>query len=348
MITIRDVAKECGYSPTTVCAVLNNAPLARHIPDTTKSHVRRAAERLGYHPDPFARALRSQRSQTIGVMVPDVTDPYCSQILRGIATKLKKSGFLWFLTDIQNSRVLFRRYLDSLLERRVEGLITLANSLYFETDLLEAFEKRRIPCVILGRQLEGSLMNWVATDNEVGAHMALRHLRELGHRRIAFIRGPKMIVDSARQWKGICSFMQKARLALDPQLVLTLTSPFSSYEGGYALTKELLLRKRAFTALLAFDDMAAFGAIRALVSAGIRVPEDCSVVGFDDIPAAAFYNPALTTVREGMERLGSMGAEILVEAVRAVRSNGKPLGPVHRQVRPQLVIRQSTTKARER
>ncbi|MGH9430259.1 MAG: LacI family DNA-binding transcriptional regulator [Terriglobia bacterium] len=345
MITIRDVAKTSGYSVTTVSMVLNDAPLARHIPDKTKTHVKQIAEDLGYRPNPFARALRSQRSHSVGVMVPDIADPYCAQILRGIEGRLVRSGHLAILTDIQNNRTRFKRQLGVLLERRVEGLIILANSLYFETELLQGLEKWKVPSVILGRQLERSPLNWVATDNEAGTHMALQHLYKLGHRKIAFIRGPKMIVDSAYQWKGISSFAADAGLELNPRLVVPLKTPFSTYEGGYALTKELLGRGAPFTALVAFDDMTAFGAIRALTSSRLKVPEDCSVVGFDDLPVAAFYNPSLTSVREGMEALGSLGGQILAEAIAAARMKNK-FSPVHRKVKPEFVVRESTAAPR--
>ena len=128
---------------------------------------------------------------------------------------------------------------------------------------------------------------------------------------------------------------------MDPRLAVTLSDPFSSYEGGFERTKELLALKLPFTALVAFDDMTAFGAIRALISAGLRVPQDCSVIGFDDIPAAAFYNPALTCVREHMGNLASMGAEILTEAIRAHRRNAT-VSPIHHKLTPDLIIREST------
>ena len=133
-------------------------------------------------------------------------------------------------------------------------------------------------------------------------------------------------------------------MELDPRLVVTLGDPFSSYEGGYERTKELLAQNIPFTALVAFDDMTAFGAIRALISAGLRVPTDCSVIGFDDIPAAAFYNPALTSVREHMESLASMGADIVMEAIRAHRKN-TILSPVHSKIKPELIVRESTAAA---
>lgn len=340
-VTIRDVARECALSATTVSMVLNQAPLASYIPESTKKRIFEVAEGLGYQPNPFAQALRSHRSHTIGVMVPDIADPYCAQILRGIENSFSRSSYLPFLVDIQNNRLRFKKYLNVLLARRVEGLIILANSLSFETELLSVLESRKIPSVILGREPETAALSWVATDHNAGTQQALEHLYRLGHRKIAFIRGPRLIVDSEHQWSGICSFATSAGLELDPRLVVTLTDPFSSYEGGFERTKELLALKLSFTALVAFDDMTAFGAIRALISSGLRVPLDCSVIGFDDIPAAAFYNPALTSVREHMETLASMGAEILMEAIRAPRKN-TTASPVHRKVKPELIVREST------
>lgn len=315
--------------------------MATYIPESTKQRIIHVAEGLGYRPKPFAQALRKRHSHSVGVMVPDIADPYCAQILRGIENSFAHSNYLPFLVDIQNDRLRFKKYLNVLLARRVEGLIILANSLSFESELLTTLEHQRIPSVILGREPGTDALSWVTTDNEVGTRQALEHLYGLGHRKIAFIRGPKMIIDSHHQWSGICSFAAAAGLELDSKLVVTLSDPFSSYESGYEKTKELLAQQRRFTAVVAFDDMTAFGCIRALISAGLRVPADCSVIGFDDIPAAAFYNPALTSVREHMEKLASMGAEILVEAIRAYRKSAI-VSPVHHKVEPELVVREST------
>ena len=137
--------------------------------------------------------------------------------MRGIENSFSQSNYLPFLVDIQNSGSRFKKYLNVLLARRVEGLIILANSLSFETELLSALESRKIPSVILGREPETDALSWVATDNEAGTQQALEHLYRLGHRKIAFIRGPSMIVDSQHQWEGICSFAAAAGWELDPQ-----------------------------------------------------------------------------------------------------------------------------------
>jgi LacI family transcriptional regulator len=341
MVTIREVAKQCQLSATTVSMVLNQRPMANQIPEATRQRILRVAEGLGYQPNPFAQALRSRHSQSVGVMVPDIADPYCAQILRGIENCFSQSDYLPFLVDIQNDSEQFKKYLNVLIARRVEGLIILANSLSFETELLDAPATRKIPVVILGREPETDSLSWVATDNAAGTRQAMEHLYGLGHRKIAVIRGPEMIVDSHHQWAGICSFCSAAGLKLDPRLIASLTAPFSSYEDGYERTQQLLALKIPFTAVVAFDDMTAFGCIRALINAGRRVPQDCSVIGFDDIPAAAFYNPALTSVREHMEKLASAGAEILMEAIRASRK-GLAVDPIHRKIKPDLIIREST------
>ncbi len=191
MVTIRDVAKESGFSSTTVSIVLNNAPLARYIPDTTKKRIERAAKKLGYRPNLFARSLRSQRSHTVGVMVFDMTDPYCTLVLRGIENSLYQSSYLPILTDVHNERSRFERYLEMLLDRRVEALIVLANWLFVDIDVLADLEKSSIPTVMIGRELETDSVSSVLVDNELGAHAAIEHLYSLGHRKIAFIRGPK-------------------------------------------------------------------------------------------------------------------------------------------------------------
>jgi LacI family transcriptional regulator len=341
MVTIKDVAKESGFSPSTISVVLNNAALARYIPAKTKGLIRLAAQRLDYHPNQFARSLRSQRSRTVGVMVSDITDPYCAQILRGIESSLFRHGYLPLLTDIQNNRFRFARYVQMLLERRVEGLVTIANSLLLKTDLLYPFKQRNVPTVIIGRESGQDAVSSVVIDNEAGTRTGLEHLYRLGHRKIAFIKGPKTVVDSSLRWEGIANFAQEAGLRLGLQLVVELKRPSSSYEEAHRAADQLLKRRRPFTALMAFDDVTAFGAIRALERAGIKVPEDCSVLGFDDVAASAFYNPPLTTIRQPMESLGSTGVEILLEAISASLKK-KAFAPTHRKVKPQLVVREST------
>lgn len=343
-VTIRDVAERSGFSSATVSIVLNNAPLARYIPDTTKTRIQRAASQLGYRPNLFARSLRSRRSHTVGVMVFDMTDPYCTLVLRGMENALYQSSFLPILTDVHNERARFERYLEMLLDRRVEGLVVLANWLFLDINVLADIEKSKIPTAIVGCELKNDNISSVIVDNAQGARAALDHLHSLGHRKIAFIRGPRQLSDTEPRWRGVRTLAREHNLELDPRLIVDLPEsrdPFSSFEDGFKLTQELLHRRRPFTALMAFDDMTAFGAIRALAKAGVKVPEQCSVIGFDDVAPAALYSPALTTVRQPMEQMGAAAATIVVEAINASLEK-RTARAIHRKMVPDLIVREST------
>jgi len=344
MVTIREVAGKCGVSVTTVSMVLNDGPSAQRISEPTRKRIWKAANRLGYRPNLFARTLRSQRSRSLGVMVFDITDPYCAQILRAIETHLQASGYFSVLADLQNDHTQFQRCVNMLLERRVEGIIAIANWISVEAKLLAQISTRNIPAVIIGRELTGNAISSVAVDNEAGTRQALQHLYELGHNKIAFIRGPRTLMDSAQRWSGLESFAREVGLRLDPQLVVEIKGRNSTYTEGYQLMEQLLERNRDFTALLAFDDLTACAAIRALTKSGRIVPRDCSVVGCDDIPSSAFYNPPLTTIQQQLEMQGSLGAEIIEELIRA-SAEKRVSPPRHRKVVPRLIVRESTCPA---
>jgi LacI family transcriptional regulator len=346
MVTIRDVAKESGFSSTTVSIVLNNAPLARYIPTSTKKRIEGAAKKLGYRPNVFARSLRNRRSHAVGVMVFDMTDPFCTLVLRGIENCLYQASYLPILTDVRNERGRFERYLEMLLDRRVEGLIVVANWLFVNVDVLADLEKSRIPTAMIGRELKNDSISSIIVDNELGTYAAIEHLHTLGHRKIAFIRGPKTLGDSAPRWRGVRSFAKANGLEIDSRLVVDLPEsrdPSSSFEAGYELTAQLIQQRPSFTALMAFDDLTAYGAVRALAKAGLHVPEDCSVVGFDDVAASNLYTPSITTVRQPMEIMGNMGASVVLDGINGVIEKRK-VAAVHRKVAPELAVRESTRK----
>lgn len=344
VVTIREVAKESGFSSTTVSIVLNNAPLARYIPDVTKKRIERAAKKLGYRPNLFARTLRNRRTHTVGVMVFDMTDPYCIPILRGIESALYEASFLPILTDVHNERSRFERYLEMLLDRRVEALIVIANWLFVDIEVLGDIEKSNVPSAMIGHELHAGSVSSIIVDNELGGQSAVQHLYSLGHRKIAFIRGPKRITDTAPRWKGVRGFAKAHDLEIDPELVVDLpesSDPLSSFDAGYELTQELLRRKHPFTALMAFDDIAAFGAIRALSKAGLKVPDQCSVIGFDDIAQSRLLTPALSTLRQPMPEMGNLAVSIVNEGINSVQEKRKIVA-THRKLPPDLVVRDST------
>jgi len=344
MITIREVAGESGFSVTTVSMVLNNGAGVDRISQRTRNRIWEVARQLGYRPNLHARSLRSNRSQTLGVMVFDLTDPYCTQILRGIQNHIRPSGLFPIVTDLQDDRSQFQTCLDMLLGRRVEGIISIANPLYLDSKLLSEFSDRNIPAVVIGRELSNVPVSSVIVDNAAGARLAIQHLYDLGHSKMAFIKGPDILVDSIQRWQGLESFAAEVDLELDPELIVQIKGRNSTFREAYELTEELLRRRSRFTALITFDDLSACAAIRALSKAGKRVPEDCSVVGFDDIPSAAFYNPPLTTIQQQLEMQGSLGAEIVEQLIRAAAEE-RMLTPKHRKVFPKLVVRDSTCPA---
>jgi LacI family transcriptional regulator len=346
-VTLADVARASGFSASTVSIVLNEAPLSRYVAAGTKEHIRAKAAELGYHPDALARSLSRRRTQTIGVLIFDISDPFCMSLLRGIERGLYPTQYLPIIMDADNRPEQFDRYLDMLLGRRVEGLILVANWLFADIDPLAKIEKSRIPIVVVGRDMTPREIRSVVVDNEGGGYEAARHLYELGHRKIAMLRGPAAMEDSSRRWKGIQRFAKETGLKLDPRLCFDLSSlmdPTSSFECGERLTTELIESKREFTSILAFDDLAALGAMRALWRAGRRVPEDCSVIGFDDVPHAALSTPGITTIHQPMLEMGSLAATLVLDAIEGGAEKAGEDELLH-LLPPSVVVRDSTAKA---
>jgi DNA-binding LacI/PurR family transcriptional regulator len=342
--TIRDVARESGYSASTVSIVLNSAPLSRYIPAGTKERIQATARRLGYRPNPLARSLRSQRSNIVGVMVFNILDPFCTPILRGLENSLYQANYLSLVADSHNEPHRFERYLEMLLDRRVEGLVIIANWLVTDIKLLADLTEKHVPTVIAGREVEMENASTVSVDNEGGAVLALEHLHKLGHREIAFLRGPKTLSSSGQRWKGIRSFAQSAWLKLDNKRIAELPEsldPNSSFEAATQLTTDLLRRDKSFTALVAYDDLTALGALRALRNKGVRVPEDCSLIGFDDVAQAGLSVPSLTTVRQPMETMGAMSAGMILDAIKAANQK-REVPVVRKRIPAELVVRETT------
>src|SRR5271163_1333820 len=351
-VTIVDVARLSGFSASTVSIVLNEAPLSRYVAAGTKERIRAVAGDLGYRPNASARSLRSRRSHTIGIMVSDISDPFCTLILQGIEKALYPTTYLPIIMIAYNQREQFERHIEMMLERHVEGLVLVANWLFGEFDLLAEIRKNQIPTVGVGRDLTASRVRSLQVDNEAGGYAAARHLYELGHREIAVLRGPSELSDSDRRWNGVQRFAAEAGLRLATRRVAQLSpavDPTSGFEEGFRLTSAMIGRKVKFTAVLAFDDLTGLGSIRALSRAGRRVPEDCSVIGFDDVPLAAVSTPGLTTIRQPMEQMGSMAAEWVLDALggtkeNPARSESPSLSGTLHLLPPLLVVRESTAR----
>lgn len=346
-VTLLDIARASGFSVSTVSIVLSEAPLSQNVAATTREHIRTIAQQLGYHPDAYARSLRRRSTQTIGVLAFDLSDPFCTPIMRGIQGSLRVAGYLPLIVDAQAQRRLFDSSLHMILERRTDALIVIASWVFEETNLLGDVKKNNVPIVIIGRDLVDRGIDSVLVDNETGGAIAARHLKELGHSRIAVIRGPQEMVDSAPRWLGIQRVATGEGLEIDPQLVFELpglADPASGFEGGVSIAKKMLRSGRPFTAVLAFDDLTALGVVRGFAEAGLRVPEDCSVMGFDDVLPAEVATPSMTTIRQPLKEMGCEAAERVLQAIK--RGVGKiERARLHKSC-PELVVRMSTAPPR--
>ena len=331
VITLKAVAQHLGLTPGTVSAVLNDSPSARSIPQETKNRIRAAAKELNYRPNFFARTLRNKRTYTIGVIAEEIGDSYSSPIISGIEEYLRKRDYFFLTVVHRHDPALLSRYSQILSERGVEGIITV------DTTVQEA---PMLPTVAIAghKRLKG--VTNIVLDHERAAVLALNHLKDLGHERVAFMRGNPLSSDSKERWEAIVRVAAEVGINVDAELTIQIDADDPTPMLGYPFTKQLLARHKPFTAIFAYNDMSAIGAIRALQEQGIRVPQDVSVLGFDDIPGAAFYSPSLTTVRQPLNRMGEVAAETLLN-----RLEGRREYPSDIAIEPELVVRESTAHA---
>ncbi len=330
-VTLKTIAEHLGLTPGTVSAALNNSPASRSIPAHTKNRIIEAARALDYRPNFFARTLRLKRTYTIGVIAEEIGDAYGSMVISGIEEYLRKNNYFFLTVIHRHDPKLLQTYAQMLLTRGVEGFITTDTSLT---------EKLALPTVaVAGHKRVEGLTN-IVLDHTRAARLALEHLRDLGHQEIAFIKGQTMSSDSTVRWNAICEVAQQLGVRIRPELTIQLEG-FDSTPGiGYSFTKQLLARKHPFTALFAYNDIAAIGSIWAFREAGLRVPEDISIVGFDDIPGAAYANPGLTTVRQPLQKMGQIAAQTVVDQIEG---RGEYVPEI--AIEPEFVIRQSTGPA---
>jgi len=344
-VTLLDVARACGFSVSTVSIVLSEAPLSQNVAASTRQRIRAMAQQLGYHPDAFARSLRRRRSQTIAVLAYDLSDPFCIPIVRGIQTGLQPASFLPLLMDAQTQRKLFDSYLRMILERRAEGVIVIASWIFEEANLLSDIEKNHVPIVIVGRDLTSRRISSLHIDNEAGGDLAMHHLIKLGHRRIAVIRGPQELFDSEPRWIGVQRAANEAGIRLEPRLIFQLPGiedPTSGFDSGSELARQMLASGLQFTAVLAFDDLTALGVVRGLAGAGLQVPDDCSVLGFDDVLPAVVSTPGITTVRQPLKEMGLLAAEWALKAIEERQRGIEKPAQLHKAA-PELVVRMSSS-----
>ncbi|MCI0623604.1 MAG: LacI family transcriptional regulator [Acidobacteria bacterium] len=332
-INLQTLADYLRLSPATVSLVINRSKVADSIPQETKNRVFAAAKKFNYRPNLVARSLRQQRTLTIGVVAPEISEGYAATVMSGIEDYLLRAGYFYFVASHRHRPDLIEEYPRLFMSRAVEGLIAV------DTPWPHAIP---IPVVTISGHRRIRNVTNIVLNHERAAHLALEHLAELGHRRIAVIKGQAFSSDTEVRWRAIVKAARQFDLEISPKLTVQMVGDVASPELGYQVTQQILASKGSFTALFAFNDISAIGTIRALREAGLRVPEDVSVVGFDDIQSAAFQNPGLTTVRQPLRKMGELAAETLL--ARIANRKGKS-HPKQIMVEPELVVRGTTGRA---
>jgi len=329
--SLRDLADYLGLAPATVSLVMNHAPVADTIPLETRNRIFEAARKLGYRPNFFARCLRAQRSFTIGVMTPEVSEGYNATVLSGIEDHLLREGYFYFVASHRFQPDLIEEYPDLLQYRSVDGIIVLTAPWH---------RALSIPVVTISCHHNVRGATRIILDHRRAAELALQHLWGLGHREIAIIKGQSFTPDSEVRWRRITEVANHADRPISPKLVVQLEDNLASPDLGYRAAKQLLASRRRFTAIFAFNDLAAIGCMRAVHEHGLLVPEDISIVGFDDIDSAAYQNPPLTTVRQPLKEMGRMAAQTVLSRIGIANQESHEI-----VVEPELVVRGTTAPA---
>jgi LacI family transcriptional regulator len=329
-VSLKELAERLGLSPATVSLVINGSHVADSIPQETKDRIFAAVRKYKYRPNFFARSLRAQRSFTIGVIVPEVSDGYSASVMSGVEDHLLQEGYFYFVVSHRHRADLIDEYPRLFLERSVDGLIAVDTPWTLSLS---------VPVVTVSGHNQVKGVTNIVLDHVRAAEVALKHLSQLGHCDVAFIKGQEFSSDTEVRWVNIQKAARQFGIPIVPGLVSQLEGDSPSPELGYQATRRLLASRKPFTALFAFNDISAMGAIRALREAKLRVPQDVSVIGFDDIQSAAYQNPALTTVRQPLREMGRIAAETLL---RRIRRPGTDSHGGETMVEPKLIVRETT------
>ena len=326
-VSLKLLAAHLGLDPATVSVVLNDVP-GRSIPQVTRDRIKAAAKQMNYQPNLLARSLRSRRTLTIGILVPELGDGYHTEVMSGIGDQLIKSGYFYFTAHHRHQKSLVEEYTRMFIGRGAQGIIAVDT-------LLEHPISVPVVAVAGHRQIQG--VTNVVLDHALAAELTLNHLYALGHRNIAFMRGQTFSSDSDERWKGLVAVAKRLGIEIKPELVVTHDRDMSSPELGYPVVQQLLGTRQPFTALVAFNDISAIGSIRALQDFRLSVPGDVSVIGFDDINIAGFTLPSLTTINQPLAEIGRTATQCLLNRLHETATS-----PDEITVEPTLVIREST------
>jgi LacI family transcriptional regulator len=330
-VTMSDVARQAGVSLMTVSRVLN---CKEGVSSETRQDVLEIISSLGYRPSAIARSLATQKTHTIGLVLPDVANPFFADITRGVEHLAYSKGYHVFLCNTEENPLRELAVIQSLEEKRVDGFI-LCSSRLQEENLVDLLA--RLPAVVLINrslcQADENTFNSVIIDDKRSGWLATHHLIESGHQRIGFLAGPPASYSGSGRHKGYLAALQDAGISSEPGW-MSHCQP--SVNGGYEATRQLLVQNPHLTALFCFNDLVAVGAIQACGELKRRIPEDLAIVGHDDIPLAALVSPALTTCRVPRHELGARAVNALLERLR-----GSIGGCQQIVLQSELIIRES-------
>jgi LacI family transcriptional regulator len=327
--TIYDVARVAGVSTATVSRALNGTG---QIAPATRKAIEAAVEQLGYRPNTIARSLVTKSTQTIALLLPDITNPFYASLVSGIQQLALERGHTMLLCTTEGDPEREELYLNLLRAKQVDG--ALVDGLVLPPDRIARFVADGFPIVCLDRDINSASVPLVQVDNRVGAQLATEHLLSLGHTRIAHVSGSPELRISQQRIAGFRKALTNAGVERDPRLVAA--GNFTE-RGGYKATKHLLESGVELTAVFAANDLSALGALHAITETGRRVPEDVSLVGFDDVPLSAFTSPPLTTIHQPAVEIAERATEILIDL-----THGRKVRKLRYLLEPKLVVRAST------
>jgi len=337
-VKIRDIAKELNISPSTVSRALAGNP---KISEITKKKVNDLAIKLNYQPDLIARSLKSKKTKTIGFIIPDVTNPVCPEITKGAEDIASKNKLNIILCNSDYDHIKELEYLKILIQKRVDGILIIPYA--DENYLNKILKDYDVPCVLLDtKPLKGTSRSYVYTDHKYGAYLATKYLIELGHKRIAIINGPEIHSPCKQMEEGYLKALKKFDIPLNQNYIKKCNF---KKENSYNAMKELLnLDKNEIpTGVIFISDMAAIGAYDAITEKKYKIPEDFSIIGYDNILETKYFNPSLSTVNQAKYELGEIGMELLINEMK----NPGNLKKEQIKLKPKLIIRQSSGPPRE-
>lgn len=329
MTTIKDIARKAGVAPSVVSRALNNK---YGVKDSTKDLILKLAQEMNYYPNTAARSLVTRKTETIGIMMADISEPYYSQLIRGMEYIANQTGYTLLFSNSYES-LEHNRVLQKMINaQRVDGIIIVGSNIQ-EKNFSLALLEQEIPFVLVERNFSDPRVNCIWVDNVEGAYQATKYLVEKGHRKIAHITGNLYFQVALDRLDGYKKALQEGRIDYSEELVV---SGNFVWQSGYETMKDILRHHPQCTAVFVASDTMAYGALQAITETGLTVPDDIAIIGFDDLEFSSLTNPPLTTIRQPRYEIGQKAMELLTDILRGEQQNGVKIS-----LKPEVIIRRS-------